>query len=156
MNWEALTITATELGLKELLPARNPAEEDEENQVNAEGGADAAGVGGEDDGDVEMEGGAGAGSHTGLASPGGEGESEAQGAGDKNNEVLRRLHTLLLETSVTEGKLVCGKCGFEYPIQEGVGNFLLPAHLGEYLSLPHLVVSALVTAEWSEDRLLGE
>ena len=44
-------------------------------------------------------------------------------------EVLKKLHTLLIETSVQEGKLVCGKCGFEYPIKEGVGNFLLPGHL---------------------------
>ncbi len=49
---------------------------------------------------------------------------------EKKDKVLRQLHTLLLETSVREGKLVCGKCGFEYPIKEGVGNFLLPAHLG--------------------------
>ena len=44
-------------------------------------------------------------------------------------EVLRKLHGLLVETAVTEGKLVCGNCGFEYPIKEGVPNFLLPAHL---------------------------
>ena len=52
-------------------------------------------------------------------------------AGETGKElVLRQLHTLLLETAVSEGKLVCGKCGFEYPIKDGVGNFLLPAHLG--------------------------
>lgn len=61
-------------------------------------------------------------------------------AGDKEkterkNVVLKQLHTLLLETSVMEGKLVCGKCGFEYPINEGVGNFLLPAHLGGFICL---------------------
>lgn len=43
--------------------------------------------------------------------------------------VLKRLWTLLMETSVVEGKLVCGNCGFEYPVKEGVGNFLLPPHL---------------------------
>lgn len=42
---------------------------------------------------------------------------------------LRKLHTLLLETGIKEGKLVCGNCGFEYPVKEGVGNFLLPSHL---------------------------
>ncbi|OCT46709.1 TRM112-like protein [Cladophialophora carrionii] len=46
-----------------------------------------------------------------------------------DEEVLRKLHALLLETGVVEGKLVCGNCGFEYPIKEGVANFLLPAHL---------------------------
>ena len=44
-------------------------------------------------------------------------------------ETLKKLHALLIETSVQEGKLVCGNCGFEYPIKEGVGNFLLPGHL---------------------------
>ena len=43
---------------------------------------------------------------------------------------MRDLHTLLLETSVKEGKLVCGNCGHEYRIKEGIANFLLPAHLG--------------------------
>ena len=47
----------------------------------------------------------------------------------EENVILRRLHGLLLETAVMEGKLVCGNCGFEYPIKEGVGNFLLPSHL---------------------------
>lgn len=42
---------------------------------------------------------------------------------------LQKLHTLLLETGIKEGKLVCGNCGFEYPVKEGVGNFLLPSHL---------------------------
>ena len=47
----------------------------------------------------------------------------------KEEEVLKKLHTLLLETSIQEGGLVCGNCGFEYPVKEGVGNFLLPSHL---------------------------
>ncbi len=42
---------------------------------------------------------------------------------------LRQLHTLLLETQITSGKLVCGNCGHEYKIMEGIPNFLLPAHL---------------------------
>lgn len=46
-----------------------------------------------------------------------------------DEESLKKLHNLLLETGVAEGKLVCGNCGFEYPIKEGVGNFLLPSHL---------------------------
>ena len=50
------------------------------------------------------------------------------GEGEK---VLRELHTLLLETEVKEGKLVCGSCGHEYKIKEGIANFLLPSHLGE-------------------------
>jgi multifunctional methyltransferase subunit TRM112 len=44
-------------------------------------------------------------------------------------ELLKKLHTFLLETNIQEGKLCCANCGFEYPIKEGVGNFLLPSHL---------------------------
>lgn len=43
---------------------------------------------------------------------------------------MRDLHTLLLETQVVEGKMVCGNCGHEYKIKEGIANFLLPNHLG--------------------------
>ena len=27
--------------------------------------------------------------------------------------------------------MVCGNCGHEYKIKEGIANFLLPSHLGE-------------------------
>lgn len=47
----------------------------------------------------------------------------------KDEQVLRDLHRLLLETQVVEGKMVCGNCGFEYRIKEGIANFLLPSHL---------------------------
>ncbi|KAJ9655134.1 hypothetical protein H2198_005909 [Neophaeococcomyces mojaviensis] len=55
-------------------------------------------------------------------------EDESKGTGI-DEEVLKKLWTLLMETGVVEGKLVCGNCGFEYPVKEGVGNFLLPPHL---------------------------
>ncbi|KAK2812349.1 type I protein arginine N-methyltransferase Rmt1 [Emmonsiellopsis sp. PD_5] len=45
------------------------------------------------------------------------------------DEFLHELHKLLLETQVVEGKLVCGNCGHEYRIKEGIANFLLPSHL---------------------------
>lgn len=48
-------------------------------------------------------------------------------------EVLQNLHTILLATEVREGKLVCGNCGHEYNIKEGIANFLLPSHLGKSL-----------------------
>lgn len=50
---------------------------------------------------------------------------------EDEHRVLRDLHTLLLETDVREGKLVCGSCGHEYKIKEGIANFLLPSHLGK-------------------------
>src|SRR5947207_2395081 len=48
-----------------------------------------------------------------------------------NENLLKDLHTLLIETQVMEGKLVCGNCGHEYAIKEGIANFLLPNHLGK-------------------------
>lgn len=56
---------------------------------------------------------------------------------------MRDLHTLLLETEVREGKMVCGNCGHEYRIKEGIANFLLPSHLGE-LSHFILVISLYI------------
>ncbi|EXJ81401.1 hypothetical protein A1O3_07692 [Capronia epimyces CBS 606.96] len=110
VNWDALTTTATELGLQALVPAKNPVDVVEQSRG--------------DDGDIDVQ---------------AEAEADAEGttinATETNadheieEEILRRLHNLLLETGVVEGKLVCGNCGFEYPIKEGVGNFLLPAHL---------------------------
>lgn len=47
-----------------------------------------------------------------------------------DEQVLRDLHRFLLETQVTEGKLICGNCSHEYMIKEGIANFLLPSHLG--------------------------
>ncbi|KAH8147423.1 uncharacterized protein LAJ45_08579 [Morchella importuna] len=44
-------------------------------------------------------------------------------------QVLKDLHTLLLETQVTEGKLVCANCKHVYNIHQGIANFLLPNHL---------------------------
>ncbi|KAF2259846.1 Trm112p-domain-containing protein [Lojkania enalia] len=45
------------------------------------------------------------------------------------SQVAKDLHRLLLETSIREGKLVCGNCGHEYAVKEGIANFLLPGHL---------------------------
>jgi Trm112p-like protein. len=46
-----------------------------------------------------------------------------------DEKVLKDLHTLLMETQIMEGKLVCAACGHEYAIREGIANFLLPSHL---------------------------
>ena len=46
-----------------------------------------------------------------------------------DEKMMQELHTLLLETQITEGSLVCGNCGHEYKIKEGIANFLLPNHL---------------------------
>lgn len=54
---------------------------------------------------------------------------DAEPAPEPSEEDLQKLHTLLLETQITSGKLVCGNCGHEYKVLEGIPNFLLPAHL---------------------------
>jgi multifunctional methyltransferase subunit TRM112 len=46
-----------------------------------------------------------------------------------DEKMQRELHALLMETQISEGKLVCGNCGHEYAIHEGIANFLLPSHL---------------------------
>jgi len=46
-----------------------------------------------------------------------------------NETLLQELHNLLVQTQITEGKLVCPNCGHEYCIREGIANFLLPSHL---------------------------
>ncbi|KAF2185122.1 Trm112p-domain-containing protein [Zopfia rhizophila CBS 207.26] len=45
------------------------------------------------------------------------------------SQIAKDLHRVLLETCVKEGKLVCGNCGHEYAVREGIANFLLPGHL---------------------------
>ncbi len=52
--------------------------------------------------------------------------AEALEADDK---LLAELHNVLMETEIVEGKLVCGNCGHEYGVREGIANFLLPSHL---------------------------
>ncbi|KAK3325432.1 Trm112p-domain-containing protein [Apodospora peruviana] len=47
----------------------------------------------------------------------------------QDEKMLKELHALLLETQMMEGKLVCGHCGHEYAVREGIANFLLPSHL---------------------------
>ncbi|RKF65413.1 Multifunctional methyltransferase subunit trm112 [Golovinomyces cichoracearum] len=48
---------------------------------------------------------------------------------EADSQMQRDLHILLIETQVSEGALVCGNCGHEYKIREGIANFLLPNHL---------------------------
>ncbi|KAK4164921.1 peptidyl-prolyl cis-trans isomerase B [Cladorrhinum sp. PSN259] len=48
---------------------------------------------------------------------------------ESDEKTLKDLHALLMETNLMEGKLVCGHCGHEYAVKEGIANFLLPSHL---------------------------
>ncbi|KAJ4380174.1 hypothetical protein N0V86_004483 [Didymella sp. IMI 355093] len=54
---------------------------------------------------------------------------EGQQVEELPSQTARDLHRVLLETCIQEGKLVCGCCGHEYKVKEGVANFLLPGHL---------------------------
>ncbi|KAL2215680.1 hypothetical protein M432DRAFT_626416 [Thermoascus aurantiacus ATCC 26904] len=56
-------------------------------------------------------------------------EVKPEGDALDDEQILKDLHRLLLETQVVEGKLICGNCGHEYRIKEGIANFLLPSHL---------------------------
>lgn len=47
----------------------------------------------------------------------------------EGGKTVQDLHELLMETQIVEGKLVCGCCGHEYAVREGIANFLLPSHL---------------------------
>ncbi|KAI5819398.1 adoMet-dependent tRNA methyltransferase complex subunit Trm112 [Pyronema omphalodes] len=49
--------------------------------------------------------------------------------GDLDAQMIKDLHTLLVETQVISGKLVCRNCQHEYNIHQGIANFLLPNHL---------------------------
>ncbi|KKY29003.1 putative adomet-dependent trna methyltransferase complex subunit trm112 [Phaeomoniella chlamydospora] len=125
LDWTALKITATEFGLVGLLPGKGEGAEwekiqDEEWREGLLGRVEELGGGGgtgDREEDVEMDGEEGEGSK-------GEGDGD-----DAEQKILNHLHLLLLETEMMDGALKCGSCGHEYGVKEGVGNFLLPAHL---------------------------
>lgn len=48
---------------------------------------------------------------------------------EDSQAVLRDLHTLLMETQIMEGKMVCRNCDHVYHIKNSIPNFLLPPHL---------------------------
>ncbi|QOU20884.1 hypothetical protein BRETT_000598 [Brettanomyces bruxellensis] len=48
---------------------------------------------------------------------------------ENNEALLKELHTLLIETQITEGKMVCENCGHIYYIKDSIPDFLLPPHL---------------------------
>jgi multifunctional methyltransferase subunit TRM112 len=66
-------------------------------------------------------------------------EKKPEGNELNDEQILRELHQLLLETQIIEGRLICGNCGHEYLIKEGIANFLLPSHLG--LTVRFLTIS---------------
>ena len=52
-------------------------------------------------------------------------EADMSSGTPTEEELLTMLHTLLLDTHVTEGELVCGGCKRRYKIQQGIPNMRL-------------------------------
>ncbi|KAL1914445.1 uncharacterized protein VTP21DRAFT_8897 [Calcarisporiella thermophila] len=46
----------------------------------------------------------------------------------ENEDFLKAVHSILLETHVMQGKMVCPNCGHIYPIKDGIPNMLLAEH----------------------------
>ena len=46
------------------------------------------------------------------------------GDDEEPTQTLKDLHSLLMETSIASGKLVCGNCGHEYAVKEGIVSFV--------------------------------
>lgn len=74
-------------------------------------------------------------------------ETKPEGDALDDEQLLRQLHHFLLETTISQGKLVCENCDHEYPVKDGIPNFLLPGHLGMVIGLLSVAsVAALCTA----------
>jgi multifunctional methyltransferase subunit TRM112 len=102
LEWAALRQVCAELGLRDVAE-ECPAPDD---LVEGEGAAESA------------------------AEEPGEGAMEVEGEGtERPSKLALELHRVLMETCVVEGSLVCGNCGHEYAVKEGIANFLLPSHL---------------------------
>jgi multifunctional methyltransferase subunit TRM112 len=122
LEWGALRAVCGELGLPGLAEEAPEPEALWEDDDRAEGRQQ----------DTEMDGARDdAGRQTAEAE--GEDASEEEGEGEEERrrptQLARDLHRLLLETTVKSGKLVCGNCGHQYAVMDGIANFLLPAHL---------------------------
>ena len=52
-------------------------------------------------------------------------DSDMSSGVPSDEELLSILHTLLLDTHVTEGELICGGCQRHYKIQQGIPNMRL-------------------------------
>jgi multifunctional methyltransferase subunit TRM112 len=113
LEWPAMVSVCGELGLEA------PREPGVQGQAVGEG--------------MDVEGAGVEGQNGGMGSEGKEGRNRGDDEKQVQLEVdeadLQRLHKLLLETQIVSGTLVCGNCGHEYAVREGIANFLLPAHL---------------------------
>ncbi|KAJ3090396.1 hypothetical protein HK102_003905 [Quaeritorhiza haematococci] len=44
---------------------------------------------------------------------------------DPDEKFLRKLHTVVMETKVKEGNMICNNCGHVYQIKDSIPNMLL-------------------------------
>lgn len=128
LNLDALETIVMQLGLKALVPERGMLEEISEIAMGKSNMGKVAEVDDQDE-ENERESGEEGDEEMRDTEPQTRLEGQSGQKEDEQEEALKRLHTLLVETTIQEGHLVCGNCGFEYPVKEGVGNFLLPGHL---------------------------
>ena len=115
LEWQALKTMCNELGLPGL---KDEPPEPEELFVSGQEGPEPESMKSESEG-MEI----------GDADKEAEEEGDAEREGKEPSQLAKDLHRLLMETCIQEGKLVCGNCGHEYAIKEGIANFLLPSHL---------------------------
>ncbi|ORZ22645.1 hypothetical protein BCR42DRAFT_406692 [Absidia repens] len=47
---------------------------------------------------------------------------------NENEDFLKALHNLILETHIQQGKMVCNNCQHVYNIKDGIPNMLLAEH----------------------------
>jgi multifunctional methyltransferase subunit TRM112 len=120
LEWPALRIVCDELGLPGLAEeAPEPEALWEPEEAGQEAAADADVEGGRADADEKTE----------AAKDADESDEDEAADERRPTQLARDLHRLLLETTVKTGKLVCGNCGHQYAVMDGIANFLLPAHL---------------------------
>ena len=116
LDWDALITTCSQLNIAEGLPSHLPesilnfstahvVSSSTANTGDA-GAQDSERAPGADDVEAEIE------ALFGRLS----GEDQA---------LLRKIHEIILETNVMEGKMVCGNCGHVYTIKQGIPNMLL-------------------------------
>ncbi|CAG8547516.1 10877_t:CDS:2 [Cetraspora pellucida] len=42
-----------------------------------------------------------------------------------DEDFLKKLHRILFETHIVQGKMICANCSHEYPVKDGIPNMLL-------------------------------
>ena len=115
VEWDALVVSAGEIGFVGLEKPQVLLDEDEDDEDEDD----------EDDEGMEVD------AMGNSGRKGGKGGAVSEEERLKEEENRRKLWEVVMQTQVVSGKLVCKCCGYEFEIREGIVNFLLPGHLGE-------------------------